>query len=370
MKKVLFVATVVRTHINVFHLPYLKWFKDNGYETFVAAKNDFENKENCIVPYCDHYIDINFSRSPLNKNNFLAYKHIKALIEKEEFDIIHCHTPVGGVVTRLAAKSIKSNKPVIIYTAHGFHFYKNAPLKNWIMFYPIERYLSKYTDILITINQEDYEIAQKFSCKKVFLVNGVGVDLDKFSNERKENRISNCLVLLSIGELTRRKNHIIILYAVSKLVKMGYKIEYWICGSGELKEDLENKVKALDLTETVKFLGFTKDVAGVLRKSDIFIFPSLHEGLPVALMEAMASGLPCIVSKIRGNIDLIVDNKGGFCIDNKAEDFIEKIKLLYENPKEMKKFGEFNKQRIKDFSLEIVIEQMENIYDMAILIRK
>ena len=143
MKKVLFVATVVKTHINVFHIPYLKLFKENGYETYVCAKNDFANKDDCIIPYCDQYIDIPFSRSPLGKDNIIAYRMLKEVLTEHSFDIVHCHTPVGGVLTRLAAHNLKLENTRIIYTAHGFHFFKHGPLFNWIVFYPIENgYLS------------------------------------------------------------------------------------------------------------------------------------------------------------------------------------------------------------------------------------
>ena len=161
IKKVLFVATVVKTHINVFHIPYLKMLKEMGYETHVAARNDFEDSDDCIIPYCDYYHDMPFERSPIKFNNVKTYKQLKELIFKENFDIIHCHTPMGGVLSRLAYKSLKNKvKTKIIYTAHGFHFYKGAPLINWVLYYPVEKYLSKYTDILITINKEDYNRAK------------------------------------------------------------------------------------------------------------------------------------------------------------------------------------------------------------------
>lgn len=179
-KKVLFVATVVKTHINVFHLPYLKMLKEMGYKTYVAAKNDFVN-EPCVIPYCDNYIDIPFERNPLNKNNISAYRMLKKVIDKENFDIIHCHTPVGGALTRIAARKSRKKGTKVIYTAHGFHFYKGAPLKNWLMYYPAERFCSYFTDALITINKEDYALAQrKMKAQKIYYIPGVGIDLNKF----------------------------------------------------------------------------------------------------------------------------------------------------------------------------------------------
>lgn len=181
MKKVLFVATVVKTHIMEFHIPYLKMFKEMGWETAVAARNDYENPADCVIPYCDTYYNIPFERNPLKPGNLKAYKELKHIIDEGEYDIIHCHTPVGAMLTRLAAKQARKKGTKVFYTAHGFHFYKGAPAINWILYYPVEKWLSRYTDVLITINKEDFERAKTFRAGKVCYVPGVGIDLKKFN---------------------------------------------------------------------------------------------------------------------------------------------------------------------------------------------
>ena len=181
MKKVLFVATVVKTHIMEFHIPYLKMFKEMGWNTAVASRNDYENAEDCQIPFCDDYYNVPFERSPIKLSNLKAYKELKKLINNGDYDIIHCHTPVGAMLARLAARRARKRGTKVIYTAHGFHFYKGAPIINWLLYYPVERFLARYTDVLITINKEDYERAQKFRAKKVCFVHGVGVDTSKFS---------------------------------------------------------------------------------------------------------------------------------------------------------------------------------------------
>ena len=310
-KKVLFTATVVKTHINVFHLPYLKWFKEQGYEVHVAAKNDFVN-EPCIIPNCDKFYDINFARFPFSKTNIKAYKQLKKIIKENNYDIIHCHTPVAGVLTRLAARNCKNT--TVIYTAHGFHFFKGAPLLNWLIYYPVECFCARFTDKLITINKEDYKRAQKFSLRndgKVYYVPGVGIDIEKIKNTKvdihqKKKELSipeNMPVLLSVGELIKRKNHETVLKVLSKIKDNNFV--YLICGRGVLMEYLQNLTKQLGLESKVKFLGFRKDVDEICKISDLFIFPSYQEGLPVALMEAMAAGLSVIASNVRGNRDLI-----------------------------------------------------------------
>ena len=155
MKKVLFTATVTKTHINTFHLPYIKFFKEKGYETHVCSKNDFIGEE-CIIPNCDIHYDIQFERSPMNIKNIKAYMQLKKIINENEYEIIHCNTPVASILTRLAAIKARKKGTKVIYTAHGFHFFKGAPLLNWMLYYPAEKICSYFTDILITINKEDY----------------------------------------------------------------------------------------------------------------------------------------------------------------------------------------------------------------------
>ena len=178
-KKVLFVATVAKAHIFVFHLPFMKAFQEAGYEVHGAARNDFENPSDCQLPYCDVYYDLPFERMPWRAKNLRCYKTLKAIVERERFEIVHCHTPVGGAIARLACRKARKFGAKVVYTAHGFHFFKGAPLKNWALFYSAEKFCSRWTDLLITINQEDYALAQRKmkKAKKIVYVPGVGVDL-------------------------------------------------------------------------------------------------------------------------------------------------------------------------------------------------
>jgi glycosyltransferase involved in cell wall biosynthesis len=369
MKKVLFVATVVKAHIMVFHIPFLKWFKENGYETYVCAKNDYENKDECNIPYCDNYFDLPFERSPIKKNNFKTYKQLKQIIDSNEFDIIHCHTPMGGVLARLAAHNSRSNNATVIYTAHGFHFYKGAPIANWLLYYPVERWLSRYTDVLITINKEDYSRAQNFKAKSIKYVPGVGIDTHKF-NEFNVNKVSkrneigipkDSTIVLSVGELNKNKNHEIVIRAIAKLGNPN--IYYVICGEGPLANYLRDLAKELEIANQVKLLGFRSDIAEISKISDVFAFPSFREGLSLSLMEAMSSGLPVICSNIRGNSDLVVEDKGGYLVKpDDLQGFINAIQKVYENNKQRKNKGIYNRSMIKNFSLQNVIVEMEYIY--------
>ena len=372
MKKVLFVATVVKTHIMEFHIPYLKMFKEMGWETAVAARNDYEDPADCVIPYCDTYYNIPFERNPLKPGNLKAYKELKHIIDEGEYDIIHCHTPVGAMLTRLAAKQARKKGTKVFYTAHGFHFYKGAPAINWILYYPVEKWLSRYTDVLITINKEDYERAKTFKAGKVCYVPGVGIDLKKFNagyvnkeQKRKEIGVSaDDFVLLSVGELIPRKNHEVVIRALSVLKQLDKlnHIEYVICGRGSYEADLRKLAEGLDVADHVHFLGYRNDISEICNCADLFVFMPHQEGLPVALMEAMACGLPAVCSNIRGNTDLIEDGVTGLLANNTPEEVAQSISKMKSDTALRNRVASAALQKIKQFDLSSVEDEMSKIY--------
>ena len=372
MKKVLYVATVVKTHIMEFHIPYLKMLKEKGWKTAVAARNDYENPSDCVIPFCDTYYDIPFERNPFKLGNIKAYKKLKKVINEGNYDIIHCHTPVGAFLTRLAAVDARKKGTKVFYTAHGFHFYKGAPLINWLLFYPAERLLSHMTDVLITINKEDYDRAKSFKANKVVYVPGVGIDINKFGTsliERNKKRAEiglnhDVFIILSVGELSVRKNHTVVLDALGELKKRGKlgDIQYVICGYGDLYAELKRKVSLLDLEDHVHFLGYRSDVSEICNAADLFVFMSLQESLPVALMEAMACGLPTICSDIRGNTDLIKSDINGKIVENTASAVADAIIRLKEDELLRLRYAQKARSTIKHFDLISVEAIMRDIY--------
>ena len=372
MPKVLYVATVVKTHIMEFHIPYLKMLKEMGWETAVAARNDYENPADCVIPYCDTYFDIPFERNPFKPGNIKAYQKLKKVIDEGNYDIIHCHTPVGAMLTRLAAQAARRRGSKVFYTAHGFHFYKGAPAINWIAYYPVERWLARKTDVLITINKEDYERAKSFKAGKVVYVPGVGIDIKKFSKrignrDKKRAELglkTDDFVLLSVGELISRKNHAIVLDALGELKKERTldNIQYIICGRGVLEEQLKDKVVSLGISDHVHFLGYRNDISEICNAVDLFVFMSLQEGLPVALMEAMASGLPVICSNIRGNTDLIKSGKNGELVENTHVAVSEALVKLQSNDELRKRYAQAAETTIKHFDLASVETEVRDIY--------
>lgn len=264
-----------------------------------------------------------------------SYKMVKKLAEEKKYDIMHCHSPIGGVIARFAFRKAKKIGTRVIYTAHGFHFFKGASIKNWLLFYPIERICARYCDTIITINKEDYERAKTFKCQDVQYVPGIGVDIEEirmFSNEENRSRLrkeydikKDDFVLMSIGQLSKRKNHSMVIEAMASLKELN--IKYLLVGTGEMYESLKALVSKFNLENKVIFAGYVKDAKKLLCAADCFVFPSLQEGLPVSLMEAMASGVPCIASDIRGNKDLL-ENKHLFELKD-VDTLAAKINELY-----------------------------------------
>ena len=372
-KKILFAATVVKTHIMEFHIPYLKMLQEMGWETAVAARNDYEDPADCKIPYCDAYYDIPFERIPWKFGNIGAYRKLKALIDKENYDIIHCHTPVGALIARLAAIGARKKGTKVLYTAHGFHFYKGASPVHWLAYYPVEWLMAHVTDILITMNKEDFALAQrKMHAGEIKYIPGVGIDTGRFGSgsvSRQEKRQAlgfseEDFLILTVAEMTKNKNHSTVLRALARMKETPEfeTIRYLICGRGENEENLRREAEELGISDHVVFLGYRQDVPDLLRCSDLFAFMSFREGLPVALMEAMSSGLCTVCSRIRGNTDLIDHEVEGLMVDNTPEAVAEAFLTLYRDPAQRKRLGDAAAQKVKLFSQERVHDIMKEIY--------
>lgn len=372
-KKVLFVATVVKTHMMQFHIPYLKMFQEMGWETAVASKNDYENPADCQIPYCDTYYDIPFARLPWKLSNIQSYKMLKRIIDEGNYDIIHCHTPVGAMIARLAALAARKKGTKVIYTAHGFHFFKGAPLLNWLLFYPAEWLLAPVTDVLITINKEDHARALKqLHAKRIEYVPGVGIRTERFRElaiDREEKRQSlgfgdRDFLLLTVAEMTPNKNHITILKALALLKEKEEfsNMHYLICGRGEMWASLEESARELGIADHVHFLGYRTDAPELYKASDLFLFVTLREGLSVALMEAMSSGMPIVCAEIRGNTDLVDDGISGIFTENTPEAVAEHILDLYRNPQRRQALGQAASEKALLFDEKHVLQQVKDIY--------
>ena len=370
--KVLFSATLVRGHIAKFHIPYLKWFKEQGWETWVAAKNDYPDGV-CEIPYCDHFVNIDFARSPFSKQTFVAYHQLKGLFAKERFDIVHTHTPVGGVLTRIAAREARSMGTKVIYTAHGFHFYEGAPFANWLLWYPVERAMTRFTDVLITINDEDFNRAKKFAKCRVEYVPGVGIDLEKFKVNKNRDKLRRELgvsefdkVVLAVGDLTINKNHQCI---IRSFLDLDESFGLLICGTGVERESLLALVSELGLDSRVRLLGFRRDIPALMHAPDMLVFPSIHEGLPVAVMEAMASGLPVIATSIRGIVpDLLENGVNGLVLeDDQPKTIARSIRELASDIGKTERLAAKAQIDSRRFAVDRIVSSVGSIYAKALM---
>lgn len=371
-RKVLFCATV-DYHFSAFHLPYLKWFKEQGWEVHVAASGNME------LPDVDKKIILPIQRSPFHSKNIEAYKRLKEIIHQHNYQLIHCHTPMGGVLARLAARTARKKGTKVIYTAHGFHFCKGAPIPNWLVYYPIERVLSSYTDCLITINEEDYKLAtsHRFKAKRIEHIHGVGVDTERFSPVsnfhkevlRAEHRYENdAFLMFYAAEFNSNKNQQLLIKAISIVKEKIPKARLILAGEGALLRECQELAKELGVEQMVDFLGFRKDVESFLKMSDMVVASSKREGLPVNIMEAMACGLPIIASVNRGHIELVNNGVNGYIIpENGADEFGLKLVDLYQSSELRKKMGEASVSLVKQFSLKQVSNELKEVYSNYIV---
>ena len=365
--KILYVTTISNTM--GFFVEHVKMLYKEGHSVEIACAegtkplNPVYEQLGCKV----HLIP--FSRSPFSLNNLKAYEMLKKLVESEHYDVVHTHTPNASMIARLACRGARKMGMKVIYTAHGFHFFKGAPLKNWLMYYPVEKFCARYTDILITINKEDFDLAQKkMHASKVCYVPGVGVNLQKIRDvecDRDEIRTSmnvpkDCFLLLSIGELNCNKNHRIIIQALANI--KNNNVHYAVAGVGDQHDVLLNLAQSLGVENRFHLLGYRTDALKLYKAADVFVFPSFREGLSVSMMEAMACGLPIACSEIRGNVDLVQNGKGGFYFkpDNlkSALDALEKIIKSSDLRKE---FGLWNITAIEKFGIKNVLANMKDI---------
>lgn len=366
--KILFCATV-DYHISSFHMPVLHWFKQRGWEIHIAAKGELE------LPYADRKFNIPFERSPFRWRNREAYRQVKRLIEHHGYQIVHCHTPVGGVLARLASRRARRKGTQVMYTAHGFHFCRGAPLINWLLYYPVEKLLARSTDCLITINQEDYRLAvrRRFKATRIEHVHGVGVSGERFYPALPEDKASlrermsfdrNDILLFYAAEFNRNKNHELLIHALARIRERAPQVRLLLAGEGALLEACKSVSVKLGVDRHVHFLGYRNDIPNLLHVSDIAVSGSLREGLPVQMMEAMACGLPVIATRNRGHLELVCDGRNGYLVPPQAaEQFAERIATLAASPDLRESMGRESLQMFRKYEQKAVLHELGLIYE-------
>jgi glycosyltransferase EpsD len=372
-KRILIVATS-DIHLQVFHLPYFAVLKTKGYELHAAV----EVRGNGEVAGIDQLFNLPFKRTLFTAQLFTAYRELKQIIDEGNYELIHCHTPIPAALTRLAARRTRNKGTKVMYTAHGFHFYKGAPFSYWATYYPAEKYLSQFTDAIVTINQEDYEIAKaKFSAGQTFYIPGIGVDTQRFKSidavDREQIKSAlglpkDSLVLFYAANFIYRKNHQFIIECLSDIKKEIPHLKVLFAGSGILLPAMQELVQKLGLEDTVHFLGFRKDVNELLAVTDISISASRQEGLGLALAEAMINKVPVVATVDRGHKELITNGVNGFLFpQGDKQAFKESVVKLFHDQALANEFSNRSAEHIKKFFIENSLAEMEKIYDKFLL---
>lgn len=372
-KKVLLTATV-QSHICQFHKPLVEMLHAHGYEVHVAARDNLAEKNGLKLDFVERVYNIPFSRSPKSVDNIKAYRELKHILAAEHYDVVHCNTPMGGIVTRLAAVRSRKAGTQVFYTAHGFHFYEGAPKKNWLVFYPIEKLFSCLTDQLITITQEDYKLAgEKFPCS-VGHIHGVGVSTERYhpvdEKEKKarlqaENLTGNEFVILCVGELNANKDQKTLIAAAAKLKQQMPEMIVLIAGNGPLEQQLKKQIHQEHLEDTVMMIGYRSDLYRITPAVDLVVSCSYREGMPLNILEAMLCRKAVVASVNRGHKELVTDGITGFLINpGDADAMADKILTIYHNRKLAEQMGRSGYGKAKVYTAESVRRELEVVYGL------
>lgn len=369
MKKILIVTSSYQ-FVRSFLIPHIDYMVRSGWIVDVASDNDGTS-----LPYVNKQIDIPVKRTPFHPSNIVAIKRLSQHLEREDYDIINCHTPIGAMIARLASCKARRKGSKVIYMAHGFHFYEGAPIHNWLLYYTAEKWLARYTDAIITINEEDRRNASKLltEISHQYYLHGVGYDVNHVgvSHKKRQNKLraqynlrEDDFVCLYIARYTRDKNHKFLIKALTELQKHIPRCKFLLLGDGKEMVACRNLSCKLGLEKSVIFAGFHSKISDYLQIVQVGVSPSVSEGLGLGLVEEMCVGLPVLASRVRGHRDLIEDGKNGllYTLDDTA-DFVSKLVYLYEHPEVRKSIGTTAQENISKYSAENIIPQMMDIFE-------
>ena len=368
MKRILIIATV-QSHVGQFHKPLMRLLKDHNWEIHVAARDNLSEKNGLQLEYPDKIFNVPFQRSPFDRRNRGAYKELKRILEQEHYDVIHCNTPVGGILGRLAGNKYRKSGTQVFYTAHGFHFYKGAPWINWLLYYPIEKSMSLITDKLITITEEDYQLASKRFFCKVFHIHGVGANSARYypiteteQLQRKRELGLGDPVIINVGELLPNKNQKSAILAINEIRKKYKDAQLLIAGNGPERENLEKLAAEKGLEGAVVFLGYTTNLPQFMQICDVEIACSCREGLPLNVLEAMLCGKPVVASYNRGHRELIENGRNGFLVEpDDVKGYADAICNVLDHPAAFREGSLKKAEEYKDINVQM---ELRKIYDL------
>ena len=353
-----------------FLVPHVQNLAEHGYEVEIACSEvggRMKEVREKLKDYTRAIHTVRLVRSPASLTNLKGYQDMKQVINTGKYDIIWTNEPVMGVVTRLAARAARKSGTKVLYMVHGFHFYKGAPLVNWMVYYPVERMMASKADAIVTVNREDYQRAKKLNAKRVEYVHGIGINTERLtlgekkSNIRQELQLSEeDFIVLSVGELNANKNQQVIIKAISEINDK--RIHYLLCGKGDQLKHLQDLAKELKVENNVHFLGYRRDVVDICSQADVFVMPSHREGLPIASLEAMYCGLPLVTSNIRGLVDVMEEGVSGYlCRPDDAEALAKAIQKIKQHPELKSRMSERNRKAVMPYCVDNTKQEILNL---------
>lgn len=371
--KILYTATVL-SHICQFHLPYLEALQSRGIEVHVAAQDNLAEKNGLQLRFCDRFFEIPFRRSPASPENLRAYRELKKLVEREQYDLILCNTPMGGIVTRLAAANSRKRGTKVAYMAHGFHFYRGAPKKNWLVYYPIEKTMARLCDLVITITEEDYALArEQFPCA-VAHIHGVGVRTERYHPVSREEALAlrekeglqeGDYAILCTGELNKNKDQKTLIAAAALLRDKIPNLRILLAGNGPFEQQLRDQIRENGLEDRVTLLGYRTDLETVVPAMDLIVSCSRREGLPLNILEAMLCRKAVVASVNRGHKELVEEGKTGFLIlPGDPQILAERIETLYRDPALAEAMGAAGFEKARAYTVDAVRAELETALNL------
>lgn len=371
--KVLLVATV-QSHICQFHRPLVAMLHEHGCEVHVAARNNLAEKNGLKLDFVEQVFDVPFQRSPFSPKNLGAYKQLKKIIDEGSYDVIHCNTPVGGVLGRLAARKARKHGTKVFYMAHGFHFYKGAPKKNWLIWYPVEKFMCRYTDKLITINEEDFCLAQSKFPVESFHIHGVGVSTERYHlhsageenilRSKEHLRIENFVVLCT-GELNANKDQQTLIRAAALCRNRIPKLKVLLAGNGPLESALRDQIANQHAEGFIRLLGYRTDLERIVPAADVIVSCSHREGLGLNLIEGMLCGKPVIAAENRGHRELVEDGVTGYLFPAGDDCALSERLIALYNGGNLQKPGQTGYEKAQLYTDTNVRKELKNVYGLG-----
>lgn len=366
-KQVLFIASIA-SHLTAFHRPYLQWFYEQGYEVHVACNGTFDSQ------YVTQTWQVDFERSPLSLSHLKSYSQLKKIIDSHPYVLLSCHTPMASVLTRLCAIRARKKGTKLLYTAHGFHFFKGASFWAWLTYYPAELTLSRLSDAIICINKEDFELIKSRGDIKpnYYLIPGIGVDAVRFNPVTAEQKESlreelgiaeEDFVMIYAAEFIDRKNHRMLVEAAKHLSAKLDNFTVLLAGKGVLLEDTKNLIEHYNLSSKFRFIGFVGDIQSYYQAADIALSTSRQEGLGINLVEAMMCGIPAIATYDRGHCTVIDHNINGLlCAQEDSEAMAAAMWTLYSDKVQRLVLSKAALIKAATFEIDNSLSTMSKIY--------